>query len=54
MPEGSAPHWRLWVDHERRIVSLHPKEGSQAMEFYDRELFLHCIDEYARRRYRYQ
>lgn len=45
--------WRVWVDARNRIVSFHPEEGFQPLEFRSRELFLHCVDQYTRRQYRY-
>ena len=46
--------WRIWVDTRRRVVSFHEEEGSQMMEFRSWEMFIHCVDEYAKRQYRYQ
>ena len=46
--------WRVWVDVEKRIVSFHPEPGWQVVEFRSREMFLRCVDEYARRQFRYQ
>ena len=46
--------WRIWVDTRNRIVSFHPVEGFELLEFRDRELFFRCVDEYTRQRYRYQ
>ena len=46
--------WRIWVDTRRKVVSFHEEEGSQLMEFRSWEMFIHCVDEYAKKRYRYQ
>lgn len=46
--------WRVWVNPEKRIVSFHPEEGYQMLEFRSRETFLHCVDEYTHRQFRYQ
>ena len=46
--------WRVWVDTRRRIVSFHEEEGCQLLEFYSRELFLSCVDQYTSQQYRYQ
>ena len=46
--------WRIWVDHERRIVSFHEEEHFRVLEFRDREMFLRCVDQYTRRQFRYQ
>ena len=46
--------WQIWVDTERHVVSFHPIEGAQLLEFYDREMFVRCVDEYTARMYRYQ
>ena len=46
--------WRIWVDTKNRIVSFHEAEGCQLMEFRSWEMFIHCVDEYAKKRYRYQ
>lgn len=46
--------WRIWVDTRRRIVSFHPEEGFELLEFQDQTLFLRCVDEYTRHQYRYQ
>ncbi len=51
---AEEPQWRCWVDPQQRIVSFHPVEGFQLLEFFSRELFLGCLDEYLQRRYRYQ
>ena len=46
--------FRIWVCPARRVVSFHAEEGFDLLEFYDRELFFRCIDEYTRQQYRYQ
>ena len=46
--------WRIWVDTKRRIVSFHEEEGCQLLEFYNREMFMNCVDQYTCRQYRYQ
>lgn len=46
--------FRVWIDANRRIVSFHEVEGSQLLEFRDRELFLKCVDQYVTQHYRYQ
>jgi hypothetical protein len=46
--------WRVWVDTKRRIVSFHPEEGCQLLEFRSREMFLSCVDQYTGKQYRYQ
>ena len=46
--------FRIWVNTAQRIVSFHPEEGFDLLEFRDQELFFHCIDEYTRQQYRYQ
>ena len=46
--------WRIWVDNRRRLVSFHEEEGCQMLEFYSREMFLRCVDEYTEKKYRYQ
>ena len=46
--------WRLWVDTERKIVSFHEEEGFELVEFYNREMFMHCVDQYTSRQFRYQ
>ena len=40
--------WRIWV------VSFHEEAGGQLMEFRSWEMFIHCVDEYAKKQYRYQ
>ena len=50
----NEPLWRVWVDTRRRIVSFHEEEGCQLLEFRSREMFIHCVDEYAKKQYRYQ
>lgn len=54
MDQETAAVWRLWVDPRTRVVSFHPEEGFELLEFHDHELFLRCVDEYTRMRYRYQ
>jgi len=49
----TAPY-RIWVDPAQRIVSFHPVESFDLLEFHDQALFFRCIDEYTRQRYRYQ
>ena len=46
--------YRVWVDTTRRIVSFHEEEGCELLEFRDRDLFLHCVDQYTGKQYRYQ
>jgi hypothetical protein len=46
--------WRIWVDTERKIVSFHEEEGCELMEFYNREMFMRCVDQYTSRQFRYQ
>ncbi len=46
--------WRLWVDTQRRVISFHEEPGSQLMEFRSWDMFIHCVDEYAQKQYRYQ
>ena len=46
--------FRLWVDTDRRIVSFHEEEGCQMLEFRSKEMFMHCVDQYAGKQYRYQ
>ena len=53
-PHKTNQPFRLWVDPAQRIVSFHPVEGYDLLEFHSQELFLRCIDEYTRQRYRYQ
>ena len=50
----NEPLWRVWVDTRRRIVSFHEEEGCQLLEFHNREMFLHCVDQYTGVQYRYQ
>lgn len=54
MEQSDMILWRIWVSTAQRIVSFHPVEGFQLLEFHDRELFFRCVDEYTRQRYRYQ
>jgi len=54
MREESKVTFRIWVDTTRRIVSFHPEEGFDLLEFRDQALFFRCIDEYTRQQYRYQ
>ena len=54
MPRQDPPPWRIWADTQRRIVSFHPEEGFELLEFYDQELFFRCVDDYTSRQYRYQ
>ena len=54
MDQQAPAVWRLWVDTRQRIVSFHPVEGFELLEFRDRALFFRCVDEYTRLRYRYQ
>ena len=42
------------VDTKRRIVSFHPEDGFELLEFRDQALFFRCVDEYTRQQYRYQ
>ena len=51
--EPSGP-LRLWIDNRRRIVSFHEEEGYCLMEFWSRELYWRCLEEYTGQRYRYQ
>ena len=46
--------WRIWVDTERKIVSFHEEEGCELLEFYNREMFMRCVDQYTSRQFRYQ
>ena len=50
----NEPLWRVWVDTRRRIVSFHEEEGCQLLELRNREMFLHCVDQYTGMQYRYQ
>lgn len=52
-PAGDGSLWRIWVDTRRRVVSFHEEEGSQMLEFRNRELFLNCVDQYTKQQYRY-
>ena len=52
-PEGEGC-WRIWVDTRRRIISFHPAEGAELMEFRSHALYLSCLDAYAAQFYRYQ
>lgn len=54
MEQQELPVWRIWVDPQQRIVSFHPVEGFELLEFRDRTLFFRCVDEYTRQQYRYQ
>ncbi len=54
MTKQDPPLWRIWVDTRHRIVSFHPEEGFELLEFRDREMFFKCVDEYTRNQYRYQ
>ena len=54
MNDQNSPIWRIWVDTAQHIVSFHPVEGFELLEFHDQTLFFHCVDEYTRQRYRYQ
>ena len=54
MDQQAPQCWRIWVDTRQRIVSFHPVEDFEQLEFRDRELFFRCVDEYTRQRYRYQ
>lgn len=51
---SAGPMWRVWVSTQRRVVSFHPEEGFQLLEFQSRELFLACIDRYTGEQYHYQ
>ncbi len=46
--------WRIWVNTKNKVVSFHEEEGCQLLEFRNHDLFLHCVDEYAGKSYRYQ
>ena len=54
MRKQDPPVWRIWVDTQHRIVSFHPVEGFELLEFQDQGMFLRCVDEYTRQRFRYQ
>lgn len=54
MDQQDPQRWRIWVDTRNRIVSFHPVEGFELLEFHDQTLFFRCVDEYTRQRYRYQ
>ena len=54
MEQQELSVWRIWVDPRKRIVSFHPVEGFELLEFRDRVLFFRCVDEYTRQQYRYQ
>ena len=54
MKKQDPPLWRIWVDTRRRVVSFHPEEGFELLEFRDWEMFFKCVDEYTRQQYRYQ
>jgi len=54
MQKEPPPVWRLWVDTQEKIVSFHPVEGYELMEFHDAALFFRCIDIYTHQHYRYQ
>ena len=47
---AAATLWRMWVDTKRRIVSFHPEDGFELLEFRDQALFFRCVDEYTRPR----
>lgn len=46
--------FRIWVDTDRKIVSFHEEEGCEMIEFYNKEMFLRCVDQYTCRQFRYQ
>ena len=46
--------WRVWIDNQRRIVSFHEEEGADLLEFRSEDMFLHCVEQYRGRQYRYQ
>jgi len=52
--EQEKQTWRIWVDTRQHIVSFHPEEGFELLEFCDPEMFFRCIDQYTAQRYRYQ
>ena len=54
MIKQDPPPWRIWVDTQRRIVSFHPEDGFELLEFRDQALFFRCVDEYTLQHYRYQ
>ena len=39
MIKQDPPPWRIWVDTQRRIVSFHPEDGFELLEFRDQALF---------------
>lgn len=47
-------HFRIWVDTKNKIVSFHEEEGCEMIEFYNKEMFLRCVDQYTCRQFRYQ
>lgn len=55
MPEQEPQSvWRIWVDTKQRIVSFHPEEGFDLLEFHDQTMFFRCVDSYTNKQYRYQ
>ena len=54
MTKQDPQTWRIWVDTRQRIVSFHPEQGFEMLEFRDQEMCLRCVDEYTQNQYRYQ
>ncbi|MBQ9347503.1 MAG: hypothetical protein IJT94_09225 [Oscillibacter sp.] len=52
--EPPVQMWRVWIDNQRRIVSFHEEEGADLLEFRNEDMFLHCVEQYSGRQYRYQ
>ena len=52
--EQVTPQWRVWIDNQQRIVSFHEMAGCDVMEFYSRDLFWKCVEQYTGQQYRYQ
>ena len=45
---------RVWIDHQRKIVSFHEEPGFQRMEFHQREHLQVMLMEWQEKRYRFQ
>ena len=54
MQPTTSALFQLWVDNQRRIVSFHPEDGFERLEFFSHDFFLRCVDEYSNKSYRYQ
>ncbi len=54
MIKQDPPPWRIWVDTQRRIVSFHPEDGFELLDFRVQALFFRFVDEFTRLHYGFE